>query len=149
MDYSDEILMAYVDGEVDDATREAVATAAARDPALAARIAQQVALRTRIRAAYASTLGEAVPERLIAAVRRDSGAAEAASVTVLEQARAARQRRALQPWLRREWLAVAASVTLGVAVGLMLGRGGPGSRNSDLIAFDNGLPTATGSQARG
>ena len=148
MDYSDEMLMAYVDGEVDEDTRAAVAAAAVREPALAARIARHVALRTALRTSYDGALDEAVPERLIAAARRGSGAAEATSVTVLAEARATRQRRSPESWARREWLAVAASVTLGVAVGLMLGRGGAGSRSSQLLAFDRGLPTASGQLAQ-
>ena len=144
MQYSDEILMAYVDGEVDSETREAVAAAALRDPGLAARIARHAALRRTIGAAYESTLGEPVPERLIAPVRRGSTTLEASPVTELGQARSLRQQRATRPWFRQEWTAVAASVAVGLAVGLLLRNGGTSATASDLIAFDNGLPTATG-----
>ena len=63
MSFSDETLMAYVDGEL-DMTRAAVAQAVTTDPEVARRVAQQRLLRASLQAAFAGVLEEAVPEYL-------------------------------------------------------------------------------------
>ncbi|MYN08151.1 zf-HC2 domain-containing protein, partial [Pseudoduganella aquatica] len=50
MSFSDDILMAYADGELDQATRRAVEAAALRDAVLAQRLARFQAARQRLAA---------------------------------------------------------------------------------------------------
>ena len=119
MTISDEMLMAYADGELDATAREAVESAMREDPQLVERVARHSALRRRVRQAYSAVLSEDVPERLLRAAQ---GAASAESKVVnLQDARAPRDRSA--PRARRQWrtaAAMAASVIVGVGVGFFL-----------------------------
>src|SRR5579859_449852 len=110
MIFSDEILMAYADGELDAATRAAVEAAAAADPQLAQRIAQHRSLRASLRAAFDPVLTEPVPERLLAAARGAGGAHRTDNVVALAARRQAR-------WSWPQWSAVAASLLVGVLLG--------------------------------
>ena len=65
----DDLLAAYVDGELDEAERLRVEQAIARDARLAQRVAQQRALRGRMRNAFERVLHEPVPQRLVNAAR--------------------------------------------------------------------------------
>lgn len=103
MTHSDEVLMAYVDGELDADAAAAVEAALAKDTALAARVARQRALRRAVHAAFEPVLEEPMPQRLLATARG----------TVLAPARARR-------WTWFEWGAMAASVAIGVVLGAML-----------------------------
>jgi hypothetical protein len=120
MNWSDEMLMAYVDGEADAASAAAIEQAAASDAALAARIERMRGLRAAVHAAYAPVLDEPVPDRLLAALQAASGAPNVVDLA----ARRAAQRAALRPrWSWFEWGAMAASVLLGVAIGALALRG--------------------------
>lgn len=66
---SEEILMAYADGELDDAGRGQVEAAMAGDPAIARRIAEFRSQREHLRTAFDRVLSEPVPLHLIAAVQ--------------------------------------------------------------------------------
>jgi hypothetical protein len=116
MNPSDEVLMAYADGEVDEATRKLVDTAMRDDPEVAARVARHRALRAAVSGAFSSVLEEPVPERLLAAAgqaqvpRRDN-------VVSLLHARAAKT--PVRPPSWRPY-ALAASVLLGVGIGYAL-----------------------------
>ncbi|MDE2229723.1 MAG: anti-sigma factor [Alphaproteobacteria bacterium] len=111
---SDENLIAYLDGELDESETLAIAEALARDDELRARAQRLDAGARLIRVAYDDILREAVPERLIAAARGERG------LTMLRRAmaRLARWRRALgeRPW----WIGVPVAASL---VGLMIGGG--------------------------
>jgi len=114
----DETLMAYADGELDAARRAEIAAALAADPALAARVEKHRAMRASVSSAFAPVLADPVPERLRAAAM-----GSAAPVAAAERARGnvvrfpSRGSRApATPWRAREWLAMAASVLLGVAI---------------------------------
>ena len=80
LNFSDETLMAFADGELDGETRIAVETAMTRDPAIAERIAQFTESRARAKAALGPLLDEPVPdalrERVAAMV--EAGSAETA-----------------------------------------------------------------------
>src|SRR5579883_1234043 len=82
MRISDEVLMAYADGELDTTARAEVERAMAADPQIGRRVAEHEALRARLRSTYDSVLNEPVPDRLRAAARgaavRDRRAAEGA-----------------------------------------------------------------------
>ena len=63
MAMDDHMLMAFVDGELDEVGRARVERAVAEDPALKARLEQQRRLRERLAAHYRPTMEEEVPER--------------------------------------------------------------------------------------
>ena len=56
MSPSDETLMAYVDGEVDEATRKIVEKTMREDPDVAARVARHRALRAAVSGAFSSVI---------------------------------------------------------------------------------------------
>ncbi|SDG37361.1 anti-sigma factor family protein [Pelagibacterium luteolum] len=68
MKVSDEMLMAYADGELDRNERETIAALAVSDPAIAARIARFAGARQAVRDAFAPVLAEPVPDALIATI---------------------------------------------------------------------------------
>jgi hypothetical protein len=109
--FSDETLMAYVDGEL-DTTRAAVAQAVTTDPEVARRVAQQRLLRASLQAAFAGVLEEAVPEHLVRAARTGAAGAEAAAELANARSAASRLRRILP-----QWGALAASLLVGLVIG--------------------------------
>ncbi|KQV79740.1 hypothetical protein ASD15_17035 [Massilia sp. Root351] len=119
MSFSDETLMAYADGELDEPARTEVERAMRGDPALAARVAQHQAMRSDVFAAFAPIADEPLPPALLATAMPDK-------VSDLGAARAARsqpQRR----WAWQEWGAIAASLSVGVLVGSLVLGGGSGA----------------------
>ena len=64
MNFSDETLMAYADGELDPAQRHSIEKAMRDDPRVAAAVERHRALRARVAGAYACVLDEPVPQRL-------------------------------------------------------------------------------------
>jgi hypothetical protein len=64
--FTDEELMAYVDGEVDDAKAAAIEAAAAANPGIARTIDLFARSRLTVQEAYASVLHEPVPPHLVA-----------------------------------------------------------------------------------
>lgn len=121
MKISPDTLMAYADGELDAATRAAVALAVAADPALAAQVAAHQAMRVRVRAAFDAELSEPLSQRL----RQAAQFAATAEVVDLAERRAAQavvpplavaRERAGSGWLA--WGGMAA----GLMVGVLLGR---------------------------
>jgi len=111
MTLDDETLMAYADGELDAPTRAAVEAAIAADPAVAQRVAQHRALRSRLQAAFDPVLAEPLPERLLATTRGTATAARSGNLIALRRISAVR-------W---SWpqlgTALAASLLLGVLLG--------------------------------
>jgi len=91
-------LMAYLDGELGPAEREAFEQEVARDPGLRGEIERQRELRRRLAAAYDPILQEPVPPGLIAtaSVANDPGRPS---------------------WRPAHWAAVAASLVVGLLVG--------------------------------
>lgn len=117
MNYDDETLMAYADGELDVAQRAEISAALERDPQLARRVEQHRMLRAEVSGAFAGVLGESVPERLVAAANAAAGTAQetpARGKVVQFPVRGARAPGT--PWRAREWGAMAASVLLGVLI---------------------------------
>jgi hypothetical protein len=134
MRFSDEVLMAYTDNELDENTRIAVESAMATDPDIAHRIAQHRALRKRLRSAFDAVVDEPVPLKLIELARNapaSSAARNEAPVIPLPRRPAAR--RSLP-----QWAALAASLLIGILAGRFAFRaGGPGliaTRNGQMIA---------------
>jgi anti-sigma factor RsiW len=70
---SDELLIAYLDGELDTETSNEVAAAIAGDPALAREAQMLAETSAALRVAFDDVLHEPVPERLLAAARGELG----------------------------------------------------------------------------
>ncbi len=110
---SDETLMAYVDGELDEQARVAVEAAMVADPDIAARVARQQALRKRVRLAFVRVVEEPVPERLLSAAT----AAPVRTGNVIPLRRKESRR-----WSWPEWGSMAACLTAGVVLTLVFVR---------------------------
>jgi hypothetical protein len=114
--FDDEILMAYADGELAPAERAAVEDAMRSDPEVAAAVARHRNMRGDVFGAFAGILAEPVPERL--------QPAPMAEVVQLDAHRAARAAApAPRRWSWPQWGAMAASLAVGVLVGMLGGRG--------------------------
>jgi len=109
MTLSDEVLMAYADGELDIQTREQVEEAITKDPEIARRVASHKALRDALRSSFDPVLDEPVPDRLVAAARASSPAPSYPRVVPLR-----RHSAAARSWPK--WAAIAASFVLGALV---------------------------------
>ena len=72
MIFSDEQLMAYVDGELDAQQRAAIDAALAQDASLSARLEQHRSLRSRLQSAHAHMLAEPVPPHLLALLQAEA-----------------------------------------------------------------------------
>jgi hypothetical protein len=106
MSFSDDILMAYADGELDLATRRAVESAMERDALLAQRVARcQADAQARRRLAGPRRRGATVVQ--LAAVRATRAATQ----------QAARKARKAQRWSWLEWSALAVVLVVGVVAG--------------------------------
>ena len=136
MTYSDEMLMAYIDRELDAATTASIDAAIDRDPQLARRVERQRKLARAVHAAYEPILEEPMPKRLL----------EAATGTASVGPTARTPRR----WAWFEWGAMAASLALGVAIGAALlgdrSRGLPDAGGD--ISAEQGQLLARGALAR-
>jgi len=137
MTFTDETIMAYVDGELDSPTRAALEATAAADPDLARRIAHHRALRDRLRDEFALVLQEPVPERLIVAARSSAVSSRPDNVVPLKA-------RPTPPWSWPQRAAIAASLVVGVLVAPLLWRQGTGGP----LALQGGHLVATGTLAR-
>ena len=73
MKVTDEMLMAYADGELDGAEKDTVARLAATDPLIAARIARFARSRQAVKEAFAPIHAQPVPPALVAAVLGSGG----------------------------------------------------------------------------
>lgn len=109
---TNEMLMAFADGELEGPERAAVEAAMAADPEVARAVERHRALRARLAVAWDDVMAEPVPARLAATL-----AAPAAPVVDLASRRAPRR---FGPPV---WLAAAASLVVGVSVGLFVLRG--------------------------
>jgi len=129
MTISDETLMAYVDGELDAASRASVEAAILQDSDIGKRIARHRALREKMRDAFSAVLQEPVPDRLIQAARgqRHEAPAENAArqgrVVDLSLAREAAQRKNSAVRLTWQPAAIAASLLLGLGLGFLAWHG--------------------------
>ncbi len=144
MNISDELLAAYVDGELEGAERARIEQAVAQDSQLAQRVAQQRALRERLRGAFDGVLQEAVPKRLAQAARIGP-APGPAQVIDLARVRAERARRGSQRSVHVRRVTLAASLVVGVLAGVVLQRL---STSAALTEFHDGSLLARGALAR-
>ena len=137
MSYDEETLMAYADGELDDSLNAEISAAIGRDPALAQRVQRHRALRAEVAAAYSNVLGQPLPERLLAAAGAPPPRAQ-----VLQFAR--KPAGAAPRWGSREWLALAASLVLGMLLSWRFIAPSQGA----LVTASNGALVASGALAR-
>lgn len=112
MTVTDEMLMAYVDGELSPQDVALVDAAVAADEALAARLARHRRLAGAVAGAFAEVALEPVPDRLADAV---SGGGKVVSLDAVRQSRARPS--------PGQWGLVAAGIAAGVVVGVSLPRG--------------------------
>ena len=114
MKYSDEILMAYADGELDTDQRAEIAAAIASDLELARAVERHRALAARVRAGYEGIASEPIPDRLSALL------AQGQPTTVTDLA-ARREERATtrHRWGTAQWV-LAASVVVALFVGVLV-----------------------------
>jgi len=119
MNVSDEELMAYVDGELDAAARAAVEQAMRDDPQVARRVDAERSLRAQLGSAFRDVLDEPVPDRLMAAARAQAPSAADAKVVPLARTRD-KEPASTPGWRRGTWLALAACLVAGIAIGLAL-----------------------------
>lgn len=127
-----EMLMAYVDGELDLVSAKRVEKAAAGDPELAAEIARHRALRDRLRREFDPLASAAPPEAMVALLR------DSAKVTDLHP-----KRRKRAPLLR--WATAGGAVAAALALGIVIGQSVPGA---DGFATRGGTLVARGETAR-
>lgn len=144
MKYTDETLMAYADGELDDITRAGIDRAMREDEVLAARVAQHRALRASVAAAFAPIAREPVPQRL-----RDTVPSLPPHVTPIDIARAARDAKKQAPARRPLWQlgGMAAALMVGVLAGRQTA--GPGSdiaSSGGVLVAQAGLEQALSTQ---
>ncbi len=140
MKISDEQLMAYADGELDETMRSEIAAAIERDPALAERVRAHERTRVQVHAAFAPVVEEVIPERLIAAVNASPD--RSGAVSDLRQARERKEQQTRRRWSFADWGAIAASLLLGIIVGRTAF-----NSDSEMVVERNGSLIAAGALA--
>lgn len=133
MSIDPEMLMAYVDGELDPIAAKRVERAAEADATLAEEIARHRRVRARLRSAF-DPLAATPPLEPLAEMLRASG-----KVTDIAAVRAERGR----PLLR--WLPAGGAVAAALALGLVIGRGLP---RAEPFAMHDGMLVAHGEAAK-
>lgn len=134
MRFSDEVLMAYADNELDEKTRAAVEAALASDPELARQVAHHQRLRARLRSAFEPVIEEPVPARLLEAARNAAAASRVPSRSNVIPL----PRRGARGGSIPRWAALAASLLVGVLGGWIafriVGSGPITMRNGHMLA---------------
>jgi hypothetical protein len=149
VNYDDETLMAYVDGELDAKLRAEIATAVEKEPVLARRVEQQRALRAKVAGVYTKVLEQPLPERLARAARGGTTPESAAARGNVLQFPARPARAPAAPWRAREWAAMAASLLLGALISwrmLAPGDGAPIVAAKDALVAHGQLARALDQQ---
>lgn len=149
MSISREEIMAYVDGELDEAARAKVTLAALSDLDLAEAIERERALRERLQGHFAAVTQEPVPPAWEAMIR-EAAAPVSAPAPVIDLAQVRRKKaeeaRAAQPRVplsQRKWFggAIAAALVMGLFLG------GQMMRSEGLITAKGGALLASGDLA--
>jgi hypothetical protein len=134
MSIDPEMLMAYVDGELDPIATKRVERAAGADATLAEEIARQQRLRTRLRSAFDPVATTPPSDTLLATLRT------AGEVTDIAAARAKRG------WRFSRWLPAGGAVAAALALGLFIGHGI--QQSGEPFAMRDGTLVARGEAAR-
>lgn len=119
LSFDDETLAAYVDGELDPATRALVDTAIRTDADLAARLKAQQDLKALLTGHYGPVADEPLPPRLLETIQ--AGAPISAEVVDLAaRRRPTAETQAAKPLPRLPaWAGMAACLVVGLAIGRM------------------------------
>ena len=133
---SDEMLMAYADGELEPGASADVRRAVEADPELGRKVAMFARTRADSVAAFGPVIDEPVPEALVAAIRRSAPAK-------------------LKPQ-RRQWFgflipaaALAAAAVVGYLGGAVLSPSAGGLPTAEIASAVNGLPTGASATVAG
>lgn len=135
-DFDDETLMAFADGELDEAQSLALEAALASDEALAERLAVFLDSRRLVGDALKPLIDEPVPEALLASVRKMAEEAQRQDTTAPQDNvvafRPKPRRETTQPTTRRWFLAMAGSLVAVVTgvIGFTLGRVDPAATDA-------------------
>lgn len=150
--HSDEALVAYLDGELDNDERADVEAWLDADPAVRDRLLALTESAALVRNAFAEVVGEPVPERLLAAARGETASAALPEAEILTFRPAASTAVSTSSWRRHVQFAAAAGI-FGLLVGVGAGyfgngfltpSGGPGNRPVETASLDNWLDNAAG-----
>ncbi|MGE0726277.1 MAG: anti-sigma factor, partial [Alphaproteobacteria bacterium] len=131
--FDDETLVAFVDGELDEDKRAAVASAIETDPETAARVRAFRDSAVLVRAAFADVVDEPVPDRLIQAAR--GRPAEGAAVVPLRR----RGGMSLRHWLALPLAASLAALAIGLGAGYWAGKAPIGRSGIDQAQVNANL----------
>ena len=150
MQITEDMLMAYADGEADRETRAAVEAAMARDGAIRERVEAHRRLRATVAGAFGGVLSEPAPEHLIAAARgerrpRPSRPAEVVDLAAVRARKVTPPKAA--PAARRVWLQWGALAAC-VVVGAFLARGLAQPGLTPMIGDHHGVLAAQGALSR-
>jgi anti-sigma factor RsiW len=138
-EHSDEALVAYLDGELDNDERAHVEAWLDAEPAVRDRLLALAESAGLVRNAFADIVNEPVPERLIAAARGETTtAASEAEIVVLRPRRPA----SAPSWRSYIQLAAAAAI-FGLVVGVGAGYFGDGFLNSAGLPPERQVQTAS------
>jgi hypothetical protein len=135
MSIDPEMLIGYVDGELDPIAAKRVERAAEVDAKLAEEIARHRRMRERLRSAFDPVEAAAPPEALVAMLRASG------KVSDIAAAREKRRRLALP-----RWLPAGGAVAAALMLGLVIGRGLP--QTDDSFAMRDGSLIARGTTAK-
>lgn len=140
----DDILQAYVDGELDASATASIDAALVQDALLAHRVQQARAVRAELNAAFDPVLEEPVPAHLAALLKAPAPPATI-SVAPLAMARRRPGSGANRHRLRRRWFVPAAAVAASLAVlsVAIFWRG-----NGDLVRVQDNRQFAAGALSR-
>lgn len=134
MSFDPEIVMAYVDGELDLVTAKRIEKAMESDPLLAARVEAERRLREKLSARFDPVADEAVPERLTAML---------ANVDTSLASRREEKARRFGPI---QWAAMAASLAIGLFAGQANWGGGQVGSNGGTLVAQAGLKAVLDAQ---
>lgn len=143
MKIPDELLSAFVNGELEGPERQRIELAIARDRRVAQRVAKQRALRSRLQDALDDVLRQPARQQRLPARKLIPGSAQIIDLARVraERAQVKRHQRALKP----PRLMLLACLAIGLTAGIGLARLSTGDA---LTQYRNGVLTAAGSLAR-
>lgn len=149
MNFNDETLMAYADGELDASTRRAIEEAMRHDDVLAQRVARHRMLRTEVFNAFAPVLDEPMPERLLASLTpiAPHNLAVEAGTSAISLGIAGTGKPAANDahgWSWSQWGAMAATLVIGVVVGHFATGDRQTEQQVAMVSGRNGMLTAQG-----
>jgi anti-sigma factor RsiW len=135
----DEMLVAYLDGELDEQQAAEVQQWLEQDARLGERAAQLAESAALVRAAFDDALAEPLPERLIAAARGESAAAAPVATIVPFRPKGGKPAYLQRRW----WIGVAAAASVcGLVIGTGVGWVGRGAETAPKAVAQNTTPTA-------